>query len=249
MKSRDDSKQFAKERLSSIHRMARDAKLKQLTTQWLKRSFQHKYSYHFDWMGRPIIQYPQDMIAMQELIWRLKPDLIVETGIARGGSLIFYASMLELLGKGNVVGIDIDLHEHNRKAIQAHPMNKRIRLIQGSSVDLGTAREVYQLAKKYKSVLLFLDSNHTADHVLQELQIYSPLVQKGSYIVVFDTLIETLSPKEIGSRPWGKGNNPLTAVKKFLKDNKRFKIDRSFDDKLLISVCAGGVLKCLANTK
>jgi cephalosporin hydroxylase len=203
-----------------------------------------QYSYNFSWMGRPIIQYPQDMIAMQEIIWSVKPDLIIETGIAHGGSLIYYASLLELIGKGEVLGIDIDIREHNRKEIEGHPMYKRIKMIQGSSIDDAIVNQVKEFAKGKPVVLVCLDSNHTHEHVLGELNSYSPLVTHGSYIVTFDTIVEDLPDGYFSQkRPWGISNNPRTAVSEFLQANKNFEVDASIDNKLLISVAPGGYLK------
>ncbi len=203
-----------------------------------------QYSYNFTWMGRPIIQYPQDMIIMQELIWKIKPELIIETGIAHGGSLIYYASLLELIGNGRVLGIDIDIRQHNRKEIENHPMFKRIDMIQGSSVSEEVAVQVREIAKGKKRILVCLDSNHTHDHVMQELKLYSPMVSLGSYIVVFDTIVEDLPEGYFSQqRPWGISNNPKTAVKEFLKSNDQFEIDYSIDNKILISVAPGGYLK------
>lgn len=204
-----------------------------------------QYSYNFKWMGRPIIQYPQDILAMQEIIWEVKPDLIIETGIAHGGSLIFYASMLELIGKGEVLGIDIDIREHNLREIEKHPMAKRIRMFQGSSIDGDLIAKVHDFAKDKSSVLVVLDSNHTHQHVLEEMRAYGPLVSKDSYMVVFDTIVEYL-PKDYlpgHTRPWGIGDNPMTAVEDYLKEVDDFIIDSSINNKLLISVAPDGYLK------
>jgi cephalosporin hydroxylase len=204
-----------------------------------------KYSYNFKWMGRPIIQYPQDILAMQELIWDIKPDLIIETGIAHGGSLIFYASMLELIGKGEVVGVDIDIREHNRKEIEKHPMFKRITMIQGSSIDPIVIDRVKEIAKDKQTILVVLDSNHTHSHVLKEMEAYGMLVSVNSYMVVFDTIVEQLPPNYLPDhkRPWGIGDNPFTAVKAFLKENTNFQVDQAINNKLLISVAPDGYLK------
>jgi cephalosporin hydroxylase len=183
------------------------------------------------------------MIAMQEIIWQLKPDLIIETGIAHGGSLIFYASILELIGKGEVVGIDIDLREHNRKEIENHPMYKRITMINGSSVSEDTVNKVRAVAAGKQTVMVALDSNHTHDHVLKELEYYAPLVTPGSYCVVFDTIVEDLPDDYLPGRPWRKGNNPKTAVYAFLQANTGFVIDHSIDNKLLVSVAPHGYLR------
>lgn len=202
-----------------------------------------KYSYNFSWFGRPIIQYPQDMIAMQEIIWEVKPELIIETGIAHGGSLIYYASLLELIGKGEVLGIDIEIRPHNREAIEAHPMFKRIRLLEGSSIAPDIVDQVRKPAEG-KRVLVVLDSNHTHDHVLAELEAYAPLVAVGSYCVVMDTVVEDMPKDLFPDRPWGKGNSPKTAVWEFLRNNDRFEVDKEIENKLLITVAPDGYLKC-----
>lgn len=238
--------QFKKRNQKKIQEMSADSALQDLTRQWFINSSKHEYSYHFYWLGRPIIQFPQDMISMQEIIWQVKPDLIIETGIAHGGSLIFYASMLELLeGEGKVLGIDIDIRAHNRNAIEKHPMFRRITMIEGSSIDETIAQQVHDFARGSKTVLVTLDSNHTHDHVLKELELYSALVTKGSYLVVFDTIIEDLPDNFFPDRPWGKCNNPKTAVHEFLQSNDRFVIDKDIDNKLLISVAPDGYLRCV----
>jgi cephalosporin hydroxylase len=237
---------FEVNRKTTVQKMVKDNELQRLTNHWFVKSCNHKYSYNFDWMGRPIIQFPQDMIAMQEIIWRVKPDLIIETGIAHGGSLIFYASMLELIGEqGQILGLDIDIREHNRIEIEKHKMFKRITMIEGSSIDEEIAQQVYELAKNKQRVLVVLDSNHTHEHVLKELQLYSSLVTKGSYLVVFDTVVEDMPADFFLDRPWGKGNNPKTAVWEFLKQNDRFEIDKAMEAKLLITVAPDGYLKCV----
>lgn len=230
-----------------------------LTNDWMRTATQLKYSYHFEWSGRPIIQFPQDMVAMQELIWEVKPDLIIETGIAHGGSLIFSASMLAMLdicdaindsstfdprnSNRKVLGIDIDIRQHNREAIEAHPMASRIQMIQGSSIDPNVVDQVYQVANKYSKVLVCLDSNHTHEHVFEELQVYAPLTSIGSYCIVFDTLVEDLPKDMFLNRPWGPGNNPKTAVWEYLKSHPEFEIHKSIQDKLLITVSPDGYLK------
>jgi cephalosporin hydroxylase len=220
-------------------------KLKELTRAWFEESVRVKYSYRFEWMGRPIIQYPQDIVAMQELIFRIKPDCIVECGIAHGGSLVLYASLLELIGTGKVIGIDVEIRPHNRRAIEAHPMFKRIELIEGSSIDPAIVAQVHAAARGAERVLVVLDSSHTKDHVLGELRAYSPLVKPGSYVVVFDTVVEHMAPELVGARPWGPGNSPLTAVHEFLQETQRFEIDSDFDDRYLISMSLSGYLRCV----
>lgn len=239
-------KTFQNECDERIKSYTHDEELHQASNSFMDNTIRTKYSYNFSWMGRPIIQYPQDIMAMQEIIWNVKPDLIIETGIAHGGSLIFYASMLELIGgNGAVLGIDIDIREQNRREIEKHPMFERITMVEGSSVDLGVITEVYKHARGKKRVLVALDSLHTHDHVLQELELYSPLVTKGSYCVVFDTVVENLPEIYSNDRPWGRGNNPKTAVWEFLKKSDRFVIDREMEDKLLITVAPDGYLKCV----
>ncbi len=237
-----DIKKFEAQRRREIVAMGRDKVLQKQGLRFLVASSRKGYSYHFDWMGLPIIQFPQDIVAMQEIIWRVKPEVIIETGIARGGSLIFYASLLEVLGRGKVVGVDIDIREHNSKRILAHPLAKRITMIQGSSVDPTVVAEVARLAKG-KKTLVCLDSNHIGDHVLKELELYAPLVSLNSYVVAFDTVIEYLPKDLVSNRSWRKGDNPLTAVNKFLRKNKSFVIDREIENKFLITVAPGGYLK------
>ncbi len=204
----------------------------------------NQYSYNFSWMGRPIIQYPQDMIAMQEIIWQVQPDLIIETGIAHGGSLVYYASLLELIGKGEVLGIDIDIRKHNKAEIEKHPMFKRITMLEGSSISENIVAQVRSIAQGKQDILVVLDSNHTFEHVLSELELYSPFVSVGSYLIVFDTIVEDLPANYFKEkRPWGIGNNPKTAVFEFLKNNTDFVIDEEIDNKLLISVAPQGYLK------
>ncbi|HEV2478730.1 MAG TPA: cephalosporin hydroxylase family protein [Puia sp.] len=235
--------QFIEERRQRVKGNAANDELQSAAATFNEASNKAQYSYNFSWMGRPIIQYPQDMVAMQEIIWEVKPDLIIETGIAHGGSLIYYASLLELIGKGKVLGIDIDIREHNRKEIEKHPMYKRIEMIQGSSVATETVEKVKAFAKDYTTIMVVLDSNHTHEHVLQELQAYAPLVSVGSYLVVFDTIVEFMPNGYLPGRPWGKGDNPWSASQAFLKQHPEFEIDKAISDKLLISVAPDGYLK------
>lgn len=243
------NKEFEKRNKKFIRLMAQDKSLKELTRSWFLTNHKYEYSYHFSWLGRPIIQYPQDIIAIQEIIWKVRPDLIIETGIAHGGSLILSASILELIGHGEVLGIDVDIRKHNRIQIEKHPMFKRITMIEGSSIDKNIIQHVYRLAKGKKRILICLDSNHSHDHVLNELKNYSPLVSKGSYLIVFDTIIDDMPAKWLEKhniiRPWGKGNNPKTAVHEFLKTSDRFKIDKNIQNKLQITAAPDGYLKCI----
>jgi cephalosporin hydroxylase len=235
---------FINERKVRIESNGTNSALQSAAKAFNDASNSSQYSYNFSWMGRPIIQYPQDMIAMQEIIWDLKPDLIIETGIAHGGSLVFYASILQLIGHGEVLGIDIDIREHNKIEIEKHPMFSRISMIQGSSIDPAIVDKVRAHTIGKERVLVILDSNHTHDHVLSELEMYSPFVTKGSYLVVFDTIVEDLPEGYFSqARPWGVSNNPKTAVASFLKSNDAFEVDNAIDNKLLISVAPGGYLK------
>ena len=217
--------------------------------EWFENSVIEKYSYNFTWMGIPIIQYPQDIVAMQEIIYELKPDLIIETGVAHGGSIVFYASLLELNaldgGPNNakIIGIDIDIRAHNLSKLERHSMFSRMQLIEGSSVSEDVVNKVYEIAKGFNKILLILDSNHTEEHVSSELDAYAKLVSVGSYCVVFDTVIEDLPDPLHSDRPWGKGNNPKTAVYKFLANNSNFVIDSAIDEKIQISVAPSGYLK------
>lgn len=236
---------FKREKEENINSLGNNSDLKKLGLKFLTDSARDKYSYNFSWLGRPIIQVPQDIIAMQEIIWDIKPDLIIETGIAHGGSIIFYASILELIGRGHVLGIDIDIREHNRVEIESHRMFHRITMLEGSSIDDRIIEQVKSFAEGKEKILVILDSNHTHDHVLRELELYAPFVTKESYLVVFDTVIEDLAERgvEFYDRTWGKGNNPKTAVNEFLKTNSNFEVDYNIENKLLITVAPGGYLK------
>jgi cephalosporin hydroxylase len=237
---------FEKDKVQNIQRLGENRDLFRRSIQWIEEVSRLKYSYHFTWLGRPIIQFPQDVVAMQEIIWRVRPDLVIETGVARGGSMVFYASMLELLGGDRlVVGVDIEIRPHNREEIEKHPLAKRIRLIEGSSINPKVAASVQAYANRASCVLVVLDSLHTHAHVAKELELYSPLVTRGSYLVVFDTVVEFMPKDFFPDRPWGPGNNPYTAVREFLKSNDRFVVDEEYDAKLLISVAPGGYLKCV----
>lgn len=263
--------EFTREVERNISALGADAALKSATLAWIIRANAHGYTYNFSSLGRPIIQYPQDMIAMQELIWSIKPDLIIETGIAHGGSLILNASQLALLDycdaleenqmldprrpRRRVLGIDIDIRSHNRTAIEAHPMAGRIDMIQGSSIAPEVIAQVYEKANGKQRILVCLDSAHTHEHVLAELEAYAPLTSTGSYCVVFDTLIEDVPDDMFPNRPWGKGDNPKTAVREYLRrlnDEERvgadgralnFKIDKAIESKLLITVAPDGYLR------
>jgi cephalosporin hydroxylase len=235
--------QYYQERHKRIASYKDNKKLTTMADAFIKELAFARYSSNFSWLGRPVIQIPQDLMALQEIIWSIQPDVIVETGIAHGGSLIFYASMLELIGKGTVIGIDIDIRAHNRVEIEKHPLFKRITMIEGSSISQDVIHEVQSLIENTATVMVCLDSNHTHDHVLRELELYAPLVSPGSYCVVFDTGIEDLPPHMIIDRPWGSGNNPKTAVWKFLETNDHFIIDKDIETKILLTSAPDGYLK------
>ena len=235
--------QFKKERTDDIAAMGADQALRKKSLEWMLEADKYKYTYNFEWMGRPIIKYPSDIVIMQELIWRLKPDVIIETGIAHGGSIIFSASMLELIGHGEVVAVDIDIRKHNRDEIEKHPMMKRITMYEGSSTDETIVEKIRKHTEGKKTVLVALDSNHTHQHVLDELRLYSPMVTVGSYILCPDTFVEFFPKGYVKDRPWDVGNNPMTAVWEFLKENKNFEIDKDIDNKLMITEGMDGYLK------
>jgi cephalosporin hydroxylase len=255
----NEVEKFEAEVAQNIKGLGEDKDVQALSRIWVREISPHKYAYNFRWLGRPAIQFPQDQIALQELIWQIKPDLIIETGIAHGGSLMFSASMLALLdmtdaiesgvsidpklSKRKVLGLDIDIRPHNKAAIEAHPMASRIQMIQGSSIDPNIISKVHEIAKDYKKILVCLDSNHTHEHVLAELQAYAPLTSKDSYCIVYDTAVEDMPAALAGDRPWGPGNNPKTAVWEYLKKHPEFDIDKSIENKLLITVAPDGYLK------
>jgi len=240
-----ESRRFDEETRDQVRQAGADEALRALSLRWMIDSAKYKYSYHFRWLGRPIIQFPQDMVALQEIIWDYRPDLIVETGIAHGGSLIFHASILQLIGHGTVLGIDIEIRDHNRREIERHPLAGRIELVEGSSI----APEVVERVRAHPAaagrVLVVLDSSHTHEHVLRELEAYSPMVKKDGYLVVLDTVIEDAPAGMWPDRPWDKGNNPKTAVHEFLHRCDRFEVDEAIHNKLLISVAPDGYLRCV----
>ena len=248
---------FHKERKKNISLMGEDSDLQRLGLKLLSDGSKYNYSFNYDWLSRPIIQHPQDIIAFQEIVWNVQPDLIIEMGIAHGGSLILSASLLAMLDlceygsatlkphkdhPRKVIAVDIDIRSHNRKAIEEHPLAPRIKLIEGSSIDRSIIDQVKQESVGYKKILVCLDSNHTHEHVLAELKAYAPLTSIGSYCIVFDTVIEDMPKELFQDRLWGPGNSPKTAVWEFLKNNSDFKIDKSIQDKLLITVAPDGWL-------
>lgn len=255
----DPIAQFKSERAAAIESYGQNGPFKELSADWRATSMAARYVYNFDWLGRPIIQYPQDIQAVQELVWATRPDLIIETGIAHGGSLVLSASLLALLDmcdaieagqildprhpKRKVIGVDIDIRSHNRAAIESHPLATRIEMVQGSSIDADVIDAVKQKAAGYERVMVCLDSMHTHDHVLAELEAYAPLVTPGCYCVVFDTFVEELAPGFFADRPWDVGNNPMTAVHAYLAHHSEFAIDKALADKLMVTVAPNGFLK------
>jgi cephalosporin hydroxylase len=239
----NEIQQFKKEVEQNIINQGNNEFVKKAASDFMEASIRSKYSYNFTWLGRPIIQYPQDIVAIQEIIYEVQPDLIIETGIAHGGSLILHASICELIGKGEVLGVDIDIREHNKNEILNHRMSKRISMIQGSSIDEEIVSKVAEKVNGKEKVLVILDSNHTHEHVLAEMKMYAGFVSKDSYLLVFDTVVEDLPNDIYDNRSWGVGDNPKTAVFEFLKTNTDFKVDTNYDNKLLLSVAPNGFLK------
>lgn len=267
----DENKKFREFVYENVRKQGLDKDFIGLTNIWVKESINHNYAQNFTWLDRPVIQVPQDIYAIQEIIWNVKPDLVIETGIAHGGSLILSASMLALIdyceavasnsvldpmvSKRKVLGVDVDIRAHNREAIESHPMNHKIEMIQGSSIEHNVINQVKNFASEYNNIMVFLDSNHTHDHVLAELEAYAPLVSKESYCVVWDSGVENLPAGFVTDRPWGKGNNPKTAAIEYLKklqlndikaadgDKLIFEIDEVIEDKIVISACSDGFLR------
>ena len=265
-----DYNNFYNDRIKNIKNMNENSDLKNTANDFIEETSKFNYSYNFDWLSMPIIQYPQDIVAFQEIVWSVKPDLIIEMGIAHGGSLILSASLLALLDlceygqttlaphsehPRRVVAVDIDIRAHNRKALEEHPLYPRLKLIEGSSIGKNVIDQVKKEAKGHNKVLICLDSNHTHKHVLAELEAYAPLTSPGSYCVVFDTVIDDLSSHMFTNRPWGPGNNSKTAVKEYLNrlhmegrianDGKQLQLknNQNIEDKLLITVAPDGYLK------
>jgi cephalosporin hydroxylase len=255
----DPIRQFQHERAERLRALAQDAEFTDASRRWLEASMRRKYVYNFEWLGRPIIQYPQDIVAMQEIVWATRPDVIIETGIAHGGSLVLSASLLALLDladatdsgtlidpakpKRRVLGIDIDIRAHNRRAIEMHPLASRIRMLQGSSIDAEVIGKARAWAGGAQRVMVCLDSMHTHAHVLAELRAYAPLVTPGCYCVVFDTFVEDVPKDVFPDRPWGPGDNPRTAVREYLREAPLFEIDAAMHQRLQVTVAPDGFLR------
>ena len=241
----DDRKVFVEEQRENARRMAADEGLARKALAVATEADRYGYSYFWTWLGVPIIQIPPDIIAMQEMVWSCRPQVIVETGVARGGSLILFASLLQLLGDGLAIGVDVDIRAHNRRTIEEHALGHRIRLVEGSSTVPATLEQVRELTRDSERVMVVLDSDHTHDHVLRELRSYGPLVTPGQYLVVADTIVEDLPPQTHRPRPWGPGDNPRTALDAFLRETDRFEADEDINAKLLMTSNPGGYLRCI----
>lgn len=240
-----DRAKLEDDRQKSAKTLEQDNEVQKLAIDLITKSDRHFHAYQWNWLGLPIIQMTEDVMAAQELIWEIKPDVIVETGIAWGGSMVLYASILELIGKGSVIGVDVVLPQGNVDRIMAYPFSKRISMINGSSIDPSVADRVKAKIRPGQTVMLMLDSNHTHDHVLEELKLYAPLVTKGSYIIVSDTVVEDIPEQTHRPRPWGHGNNPKTAVNEYLKTTDRFELDPYYNAKVLMTFDKGGYLRCV----
>lgn len=242
---KDDRQDFETDKRHMASKMAKDESFQEKNWEFHRQACSHNYEYMWSWMGVPIIQSPTDIVVTQEIIWETKPQLIIETGVARGGSAIFYASLFENIGEGRVLGIDIDIRPHNLDSIQQHKMSKHIDLIQGSSIDRSIVEQVKTYADRYDRVMVILDSNHTHDHVLAELELYAPMVTKGQFLIVADTSIEYFTPLEDRPRPWGIGDNPKTAMDTYLATTNRFEKDDFYNNKLILTCSPQGYLRCV----
>jgi cephalosporin hydroxylase len=245
----DDRGTFEDHARSNAARMARDAELRELAVQAFAVSDRYDFSYLWRWLGLPIIQTPDDIVAMQEIIWETTPQVVSETGFARGGFAILYSSILQLIGEGRVVSVDIDIREHNRRAVEEHPFGGRVDFVEGSSTAPDTMDRVRALVPDGARVMVVLDSNHTHQHVLDELRLYGPLVTEGQFLVVSDTVVEDIPPQTHRPREWGPGNNPKTALQEYLRETDRFEPDPWFNSKVLITSSRGGYLRCVAPTE
>lgn len=248
LSSKDDRQEFEEHKSKQALALGSDHTLFKRSLELFGSLNDYDYPYLWNWMGVPIIQTPADIIATQEVIWTTKPDIIIETGVARGGSVLFMASLLELIGHGQVIGVDIDIRAHNRDSIESHPMSKRITLIEGGSVDNETLANVRNSIPDGARVMVVLDSDHSRDHVLSECRAYGPMVTKGCYLVVADTVVghwsEEDAPKN-RSKHWFKGNEPLSARDDYLKETDRFEVDKVLNGKLVLSSSPGGYLRCI----
>jgi cephalosporin hydroxylase len=244
----DDRAEFEVERRRHSLALGADAALVEQAIDCLAKAERHNYSYVWSWMGVPIIQMPPDIVATQEIIWKAKPDVIIETGVARGGSVIFYASILALIGRGKVIGVDIDIRAHNRDTIEKHPMASRIALIEGSSIAAETVARVKAEIPRGANVMLILDSDHSRAHVLAELRAYAPLVTSGQYLIVADTMLGLMRPDQTPtsrSHFWPAGDEPMAALNDYLRETDRFEPDAETNGKMIFANSPGGYLRCV----
>src|SRR5256886_17155761 len=239
----DDREAFERQSREDASRMAHDSALRRLATQTMVSADRYNHIYFWRWLGLPIIQTPDDILVLQEIIWECRPQVIVETGFARGGSAILYSSILTLIGEGSVVSVDIDIREHNRQAVAEHPLGQRVAFVEGSSTDIDTLERVRSLIPDGARAMVVLDSSHTHDHVLEELRLYGPLVTPGQFLVVCDTVLEEVPEQTHRPRDWGPGSNPMTALTEYLREHDQFATDPRFTDKLLISSSPRGFLR------
>lgn len=239
----DDRTEFDAQNRSNSAAMVADDALMSQAAELVAESDRYGYSYQWTWLGLPIIQMPPDILAIQEVIWACRPQVIIETGIARGGSIILSSSILELIGEGEVVAVDVDIRAHNRDAIEQHPLAHRIHMIEGSSIDPTIIEQVRARISDVDRVMVVLDSNHTHSHVLAELEGYAGLVTQGQYLIVADTIVEHIPAQDHRPRPWGPGDNPHTALVEFLETHSEFEIDQHLNDKLLMTSSPGGYLR------
>jgi cephalosporin hydroxylase len=242
----DDREMFRLEAQENCLRLGADKQLFNLSRQLISEAEKYRYTYLWSWLGMPIIQLPADIVALQEVVWSSKPDIIVETGVARGGSLVFFASMLTLIGQGKVIGVDIDIRAHNRDAIESHSLANRIVLIEGSSISAETVNRVKKHIPENAKVMVVLDSDHSRQHVLQELEVYAPLVSEGHYLIVADTILGHFTEEQTPiarSKVWYPGNEPYSALCDFLKNNTDFEPEPEINGKLIVASSPGGYLR------
>jgi cephalosporin hydroxylase len=237
-----DRVDFESKKKQAANLLSQNVGIKKRAMDLLVDANNYMYSHQFTWLDVPVIQLPQDLFVTQEILFKTKPDLFIETGIAWGGSVLFHAGILELIGNGHLIAIDRVLPDKIKEEIAKHPFSKRITLIEGDSTDPSVLKKVSELVHGNKKVGAFLDSNHEHFHVLNELRAYGPMVTSGQYLTVYATAIEFLPEPRVKNRPWGHGNNPLTAMHEYLKENKNFSIDTQFENKLLSSFAPNGRL-------
>jgi len=238
--------EFERLRMDSVLSMSRDRKLLKQARNVLIEADHYYWIHQANWFGEPTLKLPQDMLALQEIIFQTRPKFIIELGVAWGGSLLFYATLMKVLGGQRVIGVDIYMPDDLRQRLaDVTEVSDKILLIEGSSIERDTLDRIHEEVNHCLETMVILDSNHTHDHVISELRLYNSLVGKGSYMVCEDTIIESIPEQKHRPRPWGPGNNPKTAVLEFLRENDRFVIDESIDRKLLLTCMPGGFLKCI----